>query len=132
MKIKIELDLDSTNRADVSVLTALTNALNAGKVVALQPTAVEEDTAKKTPTKKTPTRKAPAKKATGVVQSEDDESLEEITLDVLRSLIAKKVDANRAAMRAQFKKLGAANVGKLDPSQYQELYDFLKALKDSE
>ena len=56
----------------------------------------------------------------------------EIKLDTLRTLLSKKVDANRDAIKDKLTELGTKNLTTLDPKDYQTMYDFFMGLKDSE
>lgn len=55
-----------------------------------------------------------------------------IKLDTLRTLLSKKVDANRDAIKDKLTELGTKNLTTLDPKDYQTMYDFFIGLKDSE
>lgn len=55
-----------------------------------------------------------------------------IKLDTLRTLLSKKVDANRDAIKDKLTELGTKNLTTLDPKDYQTMYDFFMGLKDSE
>ena len=56
----------------------------------------------------------------------------DIKLDTLRTLLSKKVDANRDAIKDKLTELGTKNLTTLDPKDYQTMYDFFSGLKDSE
>ena len=56
----------------------------------------------------------------------------DIKLDTLRTLLSKKVDANRDAVKDKLTELGTKNLTTLDPKDYQTMYDFFISLKDSE
>ena len=55
-----------------------------------------------------------------------------IKIDTLRTLLSKKVDANRDAIKDKLTELGTKNLTTLDPKDYQTMYDFFISLKDSE
>ena len=55
-----------------------------------------------------------------------------IKLDTLRTLLSKKVDVNRDAIKDKLTELGTKNLTTLDPKDYQTMYDFFISLKDSE
>lgn len=48
-----------------------------------------------------------------------------IKIDQVRKALSEKVNDNRAAIKAKLEELGAPSVTKLDPSKYEELYNFL-------
>jgi len=54
---------------------------------------------------------------------------EGIKIEDIRALLAKKVTAHRADIKAELTRLGANNVTSLDPERYQEFMDFLNGLK---
>lgn len=62
--------------------------------------------------------KVPAKKA-------ESSSL---TIEDVRKALAEKVNDHRATIKEKLNEFGAASVTKLEPSKYQEMYDFLKSL----
>lgn len=62
---------------------------------------------------------------------EESEKLSEtpsVTLEDLRTILTDKVTDNRATIKQKLTDLGATNLTKLEPSKYQEMYDFLKTL----
>ena len=50
------------------------------------------------------------------------------TIEEVREALSKKVTDHRAAIKQKLNDLGAPSVTKLDPSKYNELYEFLIAL----
>lgn len=51
-----------------------------------------------------------------------------IKIDQVRKALSEKVNDHRAAIKAKLEELGAPSVTKLDPSKYEEMYNFLMAL----
>lgn len=51
-----------------------------------------------------------------------------ITIESVRAVLATKVNDHREAIKNKLNELGAPSVTKLDPSKYQEMYDFLNSL----
>ena len=47
------------------------------------------------------------------------------SIEDVRKMLAQKVNAHRDAIKSKLNKLGAPSVTKLDPSKYDEMYDFL-------
>ena len=47
------------------------------------------------------------------------------SIEDVRAMLAQKVNAHRDAIKNKLNKLGAPSVTKLDPSKYDEMYDFL-------
>lgn len=72
-----------------------------------------------TPSAAAPVASAPAAPAV----SSATKSIEDV-----RKVLAEKVNANREAIKQKLNELGAPSVTKLDPSKYDEMYNFLAAL----
>lgn len=51
-----------------------------------------------------------------------------ISIESVRAVLATKVNDHREAIKNKLNELGAPSVTKLDPSKYQEMYDFLSSL----
>lgn len=51
-----------------------------------------------------------------------------ISIESVRAVLATKVNDHREAIKNKLNELGAPSVTKLDPSKYQEMYDFLNSL----
>lgn len=48
-----------------------------------------------------------------------------VKIDQVRKALAEKVNDHRANIKAKLEELGAPSVTKLDPSKYEEMYNFL-------
>ena len=59
---------------------------------------------------------------------EDKGTAPAIGIEDVRKALAEKVNDHRAAIKDKLTTLGAPSVTKLDPTKYQEMYDFLKSL----
>ena len=57
-------------------------------------------------------------------------STPEIRVEDVRALLAKKVEANRLAIKTKLSELGAQNVTALDKERYFEFIEFLNTLKN--
>lgn len=51
-----------------------------------------------------------------------------VSIEDVRKVLAEKVNEHRAAIKDKLTELGAPSVTKLDPSKYNEMYNFLKSL----
>lgn len=51
-----------------------------------------------------------------------------LTIEDVRKVLSEKVNDHRAEIKQKLSDLGAPSVTKLEPSKYQEMYDFLKSL----
>lgn len=87
----------------------------------VKPTAVES--AKTTPPP--PTKAVESAKPTESAKQSDGEH----TLEEVRTLLGEKVNDHRAAIKEKLTALGAKNVSTLEPQNYDEMYNFLFALK---
>lgn len=52
----------------------------------------------------------------------------DLTIEMVRAMLAKKVDNHRQACKAKLAELNTTSVTTMDPAKYQEFYDFLSAL----
>ena len=98
-----------------------------------QETTAAEAAKEETPEEKV--KEAAAKAAKAAKEETPEEKVKEaatIKLDTLRTLLSKKVDANRDAIKDKLTELGTKNLTTLDPKDYQTMYDFFISLKDSE
>lgn len=140
MKVNIEIDLkDQKSR---NALRALINAMEVDEVSTPSPE-VEEPKEVAPEPKKAPAKKAPAKKAEPVqdeptvepkveeAQEVEPAAEESSSLDIaeVRVLLASKIQAHRAAIKAKLTELGADNLTKLDSSRYEDFSAFLNTLK---
>lgn len=60
-------------------------------------------------------------------QSSEEES--DITIEMLREVLAEKVNNNRVAIKDKLVYFGAKSITTLDKSSYSEMFDFLNSLK---
>lgn len=51
-----------------------------------------------------------------------------VSIEDVRKVLAEKVNDHRETIKGKLEELGAPSVTKLDPSKYQEMYDFLSSL----
>jgi len=142
--IKLELTVDANNIAIVTeFLGRIAVASVGGRKVAdmkvVDAEEVEDEIPAKPAPKPRPSR-AKVKPTPEPEPEEDEDDLdgedddlededEEITADSLRALQADKIDKHRAALKAQYAKLGATGLSSLDPKNYQKMYDFMTKLK---
>ena len=72
-----------------------------------------------TPDAEAPAAEAPAAEAPAAASK----SIEDV-----RKMLVQKVDAHRDAIKQKLNELGAPSVTKLDPSKYDDMYNFLNSL----
>ena len=58
----------------------------------------------------------------------EKEAAKKVTIEDVRAALASKVNDHREAIKAKLDELGAPSVTKLDPSKYEEMYNFLNSL----
>lgn len=92
----------------------------------------EQKTVQAVPTQSVPSVKAqePAKSAQSVpaVPAHNIPASSAIKIDQVRKALAEKINDHRTTIKAKLEELGAPSVTKLDPSKYEEMYNFLIAL----
>lgn len=59
---------------------------------------------------------------------EKQESAKTVSIEDVRGVLTTKVNDHREAIRAKLNEFGAKSVTTLDPSKYNEMYEFLKSL----
>lgn len=82
---------------------------------------------KPTPTP-APAAPAPAPAPAAKPDNEPAKPAAEISIEALRALVAKHVNARRGDIKAKLTELGAASITQLEKSKYSEMYNFLTSL----
>ena len=59
---------------------------------------------------------------------EEQKSAKTVSIEDVRGVLTTKVNDHREAIRAKLNEFGAKSVTTLDPSKYNEMYEFLKSL----
>jgi hypothetical protein len=85
------------------------------------------------PTKPTPQPAAPAKTQNNVkpapsAPAAQDASSVSKSIEEVRALLVAKVNDHREVIKQKLEELGAPSVSKLDPSKYDEMFNFLNEL----
>lgn len=124
-KIKIELDLNLNDPADLKAFKIISEALADINVAA------PEETEDKKPIRKAPSKKA-AKKEEAPVEEPEDEVEEDVTLTVeeVRATLAtaKRSGKPNDQIRAILQEYGTNMVSGLDPKHYAAVVSKVKAL----
>lgn len=72
---------------------------------------------------------APAPKPVPAPEPEPEQAVDpDVTIEDVRAALSEKVNNHRDEIKAKLTELGAVSVTRLDPSKYQEMYDFCKSL----
>lgn len=153
---KLKLEVDLSNPAVVAAMHTLFTAVGGLAATAIAAAAPIVKLAEEAPEVKTKAEKAPRKvKETFTAPGEDkapepnpdelengagddfaktDEANDEvengdITIQMVRDVLAPKIDANRDTIKAKLTELGAKNVTLLDTKHYAAMHEFLNGLK---
>jgi hypothetical protein len=81
-----------------------------------------------TPTPTATAAPAPSKPAATPAPAAQAASSANKSIEEVRGMLAKKVNDHRGVIKQKLEELGAPSVTKLDPTKYNEMYDFLAAL----
>lgn len=130
-QVEIKVTIDTANPEQLAAAMQLLQSLGNGAELP------KEEPAKKQATKKeAPKEEAPKAETSKKEEAKKEEPKKEtpkkeesgIKIEDVRALLAKKVNDNRAEIKAKLTELGANNVTSLDSSKYQEFTDFLNEL----
>ena len=122
MKISVEVSVNFSESTQQFIKSLFGGACQCSNSVA--PAKHEEPkkapAAPAAPAKHEEPKKAPAAPAAPAATSK--------TIEDVRAELAKKVNDHRDAIKAKLTEFGAPSVTKLDPSKYDEMYNFLTSL----
>ena len=71
---------------------------------------------------------ASAKPKTPAPKPQNQAAAPTVSIEDVRKVLAEKVNDHRETIKGKLEELGAPSVTKLDPSKYQEMFDFLGSL----
>ena len=138
IKISVEVNVNLSEATQKFLSSLFTNRYDSFNVVPYSQTEeVKEVVVKKPEDEKKPTATAPAAAPAQTKQdakpapsapaapaaSSASKSIEDV-----RGMLAKKVNEHRDVIKQKLNELGAPSVTKLDPSKYDEMYNFLSEL----
>ena len=123
-KIKIELDLNLNDPADLKAFKIISEALADINVAA------PEETEDKKPIRKAPSKKAAKKEEAPVEEPEDEVEDVTLTVEEVRSTLAtaKRGGKPNDQIRAILQEFGTTMVSGLDPKHYAAVVSKVKAL----
>ena len=98
------------------------------KPVTPTPTATAAPAPSKPTATPAPGAPAPSKPAATPAPAAQAASSANKSIEEVRGMLAKKVNDHRGVIKQKLEELGAPSVTKLDPTKYNEMYDFLAAL----
>lgn len=114
-QIEIKVTIDGNDPTQVNAAIALLQSLNS-------------DAETEKPAPRTRKRKVADKPAEAKTEEDPASKEKEITITDVRTLLAKKVEIDREAIKAKLTELGANNVTSLDSTKYPEFIEFLNSL----
>lgn len=131
IKIEVSVKLNLSDDAKNFIASLLSNSSKQATSVAKPATAPAPasapapapTSAPATPVAKPTTASAPAKPIEKPAEEKAEVSIEDV-----RKALTTKVANHRAEIKEKLNMLGAPSVTKLDPTKYQEMFDFLNAL----
>ena len=128
IKISVEVNLNISDDAKSFLSSIFSNVLSnvnvsTGKTEAL-PVAKQTVTGTLKATKQPEVTKQPEQ-----TQEQSPEENSDITIEMLREVLAEKVNNNRVAIKDKLVYFGAKSITTLDKSSYSEMFDFLNSLK---
>lgn len=134
IKISVEVSVNLSENTQNFIKSLFGNAIvpSAPTAPASKP-APQPALAKPAPTKPTPQPAAPAQtqsaaKPAPSAPAAPDASSASKSIEDVRGMLAKKVNEHRDVIKQKLNELGAPSVTKLDPSKYDEMYNFLESL----
>lgn len=120
VKISVDINVNLSESTQEFIKSLFSVGVKASESVVKESESVAKESAtatEVTEAKRTQKKKVEATPAEPAVSIED-----------VRKVLAEKVNEHRAAIKDKLTELGAPSVTKLDPSKYNEMYDFLKSL----
>lgn len=127
IKISVEVSVNLSESTQKFLTSLFGNAIAPSAPVASVSKPAPAALAKPAPTKPTPQPAAPAQtqSAAEPAPSAPAASSASNSIEDVRGMLAKKVNAHRDVIKQKLNELGAPSVTKLDPAKYDEMYDFL-------
>ena len=127
IKVNIELSLNSATQDFIKSILGNFNTTTPKSAAALVP--APKPASKPKPTPAPAPKPAPAPVSEPAPESEVETAVDpDVTIEDVRAALSEKVNTHRDEIKAKLTELGAASVTRLDPSKYQEMYDFCKSL----
>lgn len=123
VSVDVTVDFSESAKAFVAALFGSHAPTGCSKTAPVESTPVKPaEVEKPTPVEPTPTKPAE------VEQEQAKPVVSSVTIEDVRKVLSEKVNAHRPKIKEKLDSLNAPSVTKLDPSKYQEMYDFLISL----
>ena len=136
IKISVEVSVNLSENTQNFIKSLFSNTVSINELASAIPTKPVSQTAsvpapQPTPVSKpqaaAPAQTKPATPVPGAPAAQAASSVSKSIEDV-RAMLAKKVNEHRDVIKQKLNELGAPSVTKLDPSKYDEMYNFLESL----
>ena len=134
IKISVEVNVNLSENTQKFLTSLFGNAIAPSAPVALaskptpQPMPAKSAPAKPTPQPAAPAQTQSAAKPAPSAPAAPAASSASKTIEDVRGMLAKKVNEHRDVIKQKLNELGAPSVTKLDPTKYDEMYNFLSEL----
>jgi hypothetical protein len=128
IKISVEVNLNISDDAKSFLSSIFSNVLSNVNVSTEKTEALPVTKQTITGTLKT-TKQPEVAKQPEQTQEQSSEEDSDITIEMLREVLAEKVNNNRVAIKDKLVYFGAKSITTLDKSSYSEMFDFLNSLK---
>ena len=125
----IKISVDVNVNLSESTQEFIKNLFSVG-VKASEPVVKESATEVTEPkrTRKKKVESTPEAEPEAEAPAEPEAEAPAVSIEDVRKVLAEKVNEHRAAIKDKLIELGAPSVTKLDPSKYEEMFNFLKSL----
>nr|DAQ60101.1 MAG TPA: protein of unknown function (DUF3597) [Caudoviricetes sp.] len=137
IKISVEVSVNLSENTQNFIKSLFSNTVSINELASAIPTKPVSQTASVPAPQPTPVSKpqaaAPAQTkpaATPVPGAPAAQAASSVSKSIedVRAMLAKKVNEHRDVIKQKLNELGAPSVTKLDPSKYDEMYNFLESL----
>ena len=123
VKISVDINVNLSESTQEFIKNLFSVGVKASEPV-VKESATEVTEPKRTRKKKVESTPEPEAEA----PAEPEAEAPAVSIEDVRKVLAEKVNEHRAAIKDKLIELGAPSVTKLDPSKYEEMFNFLKSL----
>ena len=127
VKISVDINVNLSESTQEFIKNLFSVGVKASESV-VKESAIEVTETKRTRKKKVEAPAEPEAAPEAEAPAEPEAEAPAVSIEDVRKVLAEKVNEHRAAIKDKLTELGAPRVTKLDPSKYNEMYNFLKSL----
>ena len=127
VKISVDINVNLSESTQEFIKNLFSVGVKASESV-VKESATEVTETKRTRKKKVEAPAEPEAAPEAEAPAEPEAEAPAVSIEDVRKVLAEKVNEHRAAIKDKLTELGAPSVTKLDPSKYNEMYNFLKSL----